>query len=367
MKQLNKHKWTLLITSILILLPMVFGFIIWNKLPEQMAAHWGINGIDYFLPRLASVAALPCVLLAIHWIGVFLTLKDNEKSRQGDKTLKLALWITPAISFYVNGVIYATALCIDFDISRITVIILGLFMLIVGNYLPKFSRNRTFGIKVYWALSDDENWNATHRFGGKVWAICGIILMLSVFVPFPAILYIVLATFLIMAVAPTVYSYVFYKKQLKSGKISKQSIKAANKTSRTSRIISIVLVSVVIVGIATVMLTGDVSVNLGEDELTVKTTYYSGIVVRYEDVEKIEYRENAISGMRISGFGSPRLLLGKFENDELGRYTRYTYGGDRPCIILTVDGKCIVLGCYDAKDTVELYNDLMEKCSNTGE
>ena len=40
----KKNKWTLVVTSILILLPIVAGVILWDKLPEQIPFHWGVNG-----------------------------------------------------------------------------------------------------------------------------------------------------------------------------------------------------------------------------------------------------------------------------------------------------------------------------------
>mgnify|MGYP000573868704 FL=1 len=46
---------------------------------------------------------------------------------------------------------------------------MGLLFVIVGNYLPKVKPNRTIGIRVVWTLQDEENWNATHRFSGKIW------------------------------------------------------------------------------------------------------------------------------------------------------------------------------------------------------
>ena len=38
----NKRK--IIISSLITLLPMVFGLIFWKELPEQMATHWGIDG-----------------------------------------------------------------------------------------------------------------------------------------------------------------------------------------------------------------------------------------------------------------------------------------------------------------------------------
>ena len=54
---------------------------------------------------------------------------------------------------------------------------IGLVFVFTGNYLPKVRQNSTLGIKVKWALENEENWNATHRFAGRVWVIAGFVCM----------------------------------------------------------------------------------------------------------------------------------------------------------------------------------------------
>ncbi len=54
----------------------------------------------------------------------------------------------------------------------------GLLFMVIGNYLPKVKQNNTIGIRVIWTLQDEENWNATHRFSGKLWMASGILCML---------------------------------------------------------------------------------------------------------------------------------------------------------------------------------------------
>ena len=44
MESIKKYKKTLILTAILTLLPMVIGFILWDKLPDQIATHFGSNG-----------------------------------------------------------------------------------------------------------------------------------------------------------------------------------------------------------------------------------------------------------------------------------------------------------------------------------
>ena len=41
---IKKNFKTLLITSIIILLPIIAGLLLWNQLPEQIPSHWNVNG-----------------------------------------------------------------------------------------------------------------------------------------------------------------------------------------------------------------------------------------------------------------------------------------------------------------------------------
>ena len=42
---IKKNKWNLLFSSLVILLPIVFGLIFWNQLPEELTTHWGASGL----------------------------------------------------------------------------------------------------------------------------------------------------------------------------------------------------------------------------------------------------------------------------------------------------------------------------------
>ena len=87
--------------------------------------------------------------------------------------------------------------------------VVGLVLAIVGNYLPKCKQNYTIGIKIPWTLNSEENWNRTHRFAGRLWVVCGLVLMFSGFF---GGFWIFLGVVLLMVLAPFLYSYVLHRK-----------------------------------------------------------------------------------------------------------------------------------------------------------
>ena len=210
---LKNHKRTLVVTSGLILLPILAGLIFWNDLPARMVTHWGPDGRpNGWSSRGFAVFGLPAFLLAVHWLCVFFTLKDPKNKGQNPKLFALVLWITPVISLFVGGVTYAAALGLDINVSRVAMLLIGVVFILIGNYMPKCRQNHTIGIKIPWTLNDEENWNATHRFAGKVWFAGGLVVLASAFLPPLAQIGMFLPAIFLLVGLPVLYSYNFHKK-----------------------------------------------------------------------------------------------------------------------------------------------------------
>ena len=210
---IKRNKVTLIITSIIILIPIIAGLIMWDQLPDSIAIHWNAEGVaDGFSSKAFAVFGFPAFLLAIHWVCTVITSVDPKSKNIDAKPMTLVLWICPVMSLLVGTFVYATALGYELSIEIIMPLIMGALFVFIGNYMPKCSQNYTIGIKIPWTLNDEENWNKTHRFAGILWVIGGVVIMAtSLF----GSVYIFLGITLAMAFAPMVYSYVYYRKHRK--------------------------------------------------------------------------------------------------------------------------------------------------------
>ena len=358
---MKQHKGKLLISSILILLPSLLGLILWKKLPEQIAIHWGLDGnADAWGKPVLFLLLLPLFLLALHWLALWLTAWDHRKKPQSTKVYGMVFWIMPLISLYVLAVLYATAFGYTFNIMMVTGFLFGVLFLIIGNYLPKCRPNRTIGIRIIWTLISEENWIATHRFAGKVTVICGLLCCVISFLPTMWFFLAFLLVILSMALIPGIYSYGYYRKQRREGRLESTDYPEKARDQKSARF-SLVVSLLILAGAAILCFTGNVTTTVGKTSFTVDATYCEATTVNYADIEAIEYRAEGIPGTRVSGFGTPRLLLGWFQNEELGNHIRYTYGGNTPCILLTVKGKALVIGGADEAETKALYEALVTK------
>ena len=207
---IKKHLKVLIITSIAILLPMLAGIILWNRLPDQIPSHWNAAGeVDGWSSKPFTVFGLPLILLAAQWLCVLGTYADPKKESHTRKILHMVFWIIPVLSLLLHTVTYAVALGKDVRMEMVMPVFIGLLFAIIGNYLPKCKQNYTIGIKIPWTLNSEENWNRTHRFAGRIWVICGFVIILTgIFGGF----WIFLGIVLLMIFAPFIYSYMLHRK-----------------------------------------------------------------------------------------------------------------------------------------------------------
>ena len=357
---LKKNKFKIVISSLIILLPILFGLMMWNDLPDTMTTHWGADGhADGFGTKAFAVFGNPVILLVLHILCLLLTLSDKKQRAQNPKALGMVFWILPATSLVVNAMMYAAALGKEFDLSLFIPALLGIMFIFMGNYMPKVKQNRTLGVKIPWTLNNEENWNRTHRLCGKVWVAGGFLMLFSIFLP-PLYAGIVMACVVAAAfMIPTVYSYHIYRVHQKQGVAYAPA--ARSKAERRAIRISSVIVIVILIATAILMFSGDIQVHCTDTSFQIDATYWTDLEVAYARVDTMAYRTDLDVGMRTNGFGSPRLSMGVFENEEFGSYILYAYTGAKAFIVLTSDGETLVIGMKDAEDTRALYDTILEK------
>ena len=209
---LKENKKTIILASIITILPIFIGLYFWNRLPEQMGTHFGVNGeVDGYSSKAFAVFGTPILLLAVEWFCAFVTANDPKKQNISPKLFKLILWIVPIVSLFIALFLYSYNLGFNINITNAAGIFVGLIFIIIGNILPKAKHNYTVGIKIPWTLANEENWNRTHHLAGYLWVIGGIITILLSFIDATKIISIVLAP-IIIGIVPCIYSYILHVK-----------------------------------------------------------------------------------------------------------------------------------------------------------
>ena len=137
---------------------------------------------------------------------------NNDPKRANSPKIMFSLvrWLIPVLMTIVTGLSIAAALNVNINVSTWILCFIGILFIVIGNYLPKCKQNYTIGIKLPWTLNSEENWNKTHRLGGIVFVLFGLIQIAGAFFNFGGL--ITMITIFAVLLIPMMYSFILYKK-----------------------------------------------------------------------------------------------------------------------------------------------------------
>jgi uncharacterized membrane protein len=124
------------------------------------------------------------------------------------------------ISIVIVPVILFKALGADIPIQIVAPVLVGVVLIIIGNYSPKTKQSRVAGIRIKWTLESEENWRRTHRFAGYLWMLSGFVMIVTAFLMYYGFAYIWAAVFfgviIAMIAAPVIYSYYLHRREVRN-------------------------------------------------------------------------------------------------------------------------------------------------------
>ena len=206
---MKKYKKRIIISSVITLLPILAGLILWNRLPDTIATHFGNDNVaNGWSSKPFVVFAMPLLLLGLHLFILFVTMNDPKRKNISEKMFGFLIWFVPVLSVFIFSITYCNALGMNVNIGMAVNIIVGIVFLVIGNYMPKCKQNYTAGIRIPWTLNSTENWNRTHRLAGWLFMLGGILFFLNAFLQWSGMFFVII----VIALLPEVYSFLLYKK-----------------------------------------------------------------------------------------------------------------------------------------------------------
>ena len=203
----KKIDWKILIiTSLICLIPIIFGVILYDQLPEQMAVHFGVNNEpNSFAPKEFALFGIPLLMFILQ---VFCCISSDfmEEKKQNKKYITIYKWIIPIIEMVVYLTMLAYGAGIELDMRMIVCITLGIVFTLIGNYMPKTEPNK---LQMNYIRADF--WKKIKRPAGYFFVIIGLAFIISAFLN-SMVSFILMIILIICAVLTTTYSlYLFYK------------------------------------------------------------------------------------------------------------------------------------------------------------
>ncbi len=190
----------------------------WTRLPAgaQVPIHWGIDGqVDGYASKEVGLLLLPVVAVAITaLLAVIPRFEPRRANLERSGKAYGAVWITViTLLGGIHVLAVAAALGADLEVARLVLMGTGAVFVVIGNYLPKVRPNYLMGIRTPWTLASDLSWVRTHRVGGRLFVIEGLVLVvLGLLDVGPELLAVtIVGAIALLLVIVSVYSYQVWK------------------------------------------------------------------------------------------------------------------------------------------------------------
>lgn len=206
----NKLFYMALIISFI---PLIINIIAYPHMPNKIPVHWGITGAPNRYgskTEQMALSAMPLVLFLILNLLPSIDPKRESYSKHANAYTIINFIIILFISC-MNLLGLFSALGYKIPFQNIVPVLLGLLFIVLGNFMTQIRHNYFVGFRTPWTLSSEYVWKKTHRFGGYIFVIIGLVPLSSIFIGALG-MYLFLGAMLIGTAAIILYSYLVFKR-----------------------------------------------------------------------------------------------------------------------------------------------------------
>jgi uncharacterized membrane protein len=207
----------------IILLSFIIGIYFYPQLPDRIISHWNAQGQpDGYMDKFWGIFLMPFVTVGIYLLFAVIPKIDPLKAN----IQKFRKYYNGFMVLIIGMMLYIFILTILFNLgfrfnfTQFITPALGLVFYGAGIVIEHAKMNWFVGIRTPWTLSSEQVWNKTHRLGGKLFKIAGLVALIGILFASYAV-YFVVVPILVVAVYTVIYSYAEYQKIEKPGKKSR--------------------------------------------------------------------------------------------------------------------------------------------------
>jgi uncharacterized membrane protein len=201
---------------IIVLIPLAYLALVWNQLPERVPVHFNLRGeADGWADKTALIGIVFLTTAALNLLLLFIPRIDPKRKLEsmGSKYHQLRFILVTFMAALSMFIIYNALHQDGFQLNILFLLLGGMFVAL-GNYFQAVKPNYFIGIRTPWTLESEQVWRKTHRIGGILWIIGGLVMIALALFPDSGIRQaLFLITVAIMVLVPVVYSFIEFRKE----------------------------------------------------------------------------------------------------------------------------------------------------------
>ncbi|ADJ26985.1 protein of unknown function DUF1648 [Dehalogenimonas lykanthroporepellens BL-DC-9] len=186
----------------------------WPNAPDSIPVHWGITGEpDRYGGKFEGLLLTPIMAIGLYLMLLFLPRIDPKRTnyQRFAGIYRLIRIMMVVFMAGIHGVVLAAVFGYDIDIGMTIMIMAGLLLAVLGNYFGKMKPTWFVGIRTPWTLTSDRSWDRTHRLGGRLFVILGLLLAGAGVIGQEWAFYTVFGLLFVMIIFLVVYSYLIWE------------------------------------------------------------------------------------------------------------------------------------------------------------
>ncbi len=211
----TKVHWILLA---MILVSFLIGIYFYPKMPAQIASHWNTRGeADDYLSKFWGLFLMPMISGLFFLVFLIIPKIDPLKANYQNFKKYFDWFFVFLIGFflYIYLISIAWNLGHRFNMTIFMVPALAVLFFYVGVLISHAQRNWFVGIRTPWTLSNEVVWEKTHKLGGLLFKIVGVVCLLGILFE-PYAFWLIIIPVILAGLYLVVYSYLEYQKQMKA-------------------------------------------------------------------------------------------------------------------------------------------------------
>jgi len=204
-----------IITLGLALLSFLIAVYYYPQMPARMASHWNARGeVDGYLSRFWGLFSIPIILVGLALL--FMAIPRIDPLRENIE--KFRRYYDGFVIFFMVFMMFVYLQVVMWNLgvkispNAFLPIAVGVMFIGIGVLCENTKRNWFVGIRTPWTLSSDRVWDKTHKLGGRLFKIAGVIAIVGIFFQRYVVFFILIPA-LLVAVYTVVYSYFEYRKE----------------------------------------------------------------------------------------------------------------------------------------------------------
>ncbi len=193
---------------------VVMALVIGPSLPDQVPTHFNGDGVaDSYSSRPAFLYWSVGLTAGIYLLLTFVPLIDpfwkTIKPRYHLLTLLRDFVLGFSVAIFLLTVLAARDGRLPTNLLGVCI---GVLIALIGNYLPRVPRNWFFGIRTPWTLASDVVWVKSHRVGGWMFVIAGVVLAVASVLGVPAHIALIVTILPPVVVAGFIYPFILLRR-----------------------------------------------------------------------------------------------------------------------------------------------------------